>query len=78
MLAKRLQLVIVLIPIVVGSSRPVAVVCVFVALFIALPPGSTADFLSGWIRPSLAIIVIVRASLVLARHQFGFVGGDIF
>ena len=80
MLAKRLQIVIALIPIVVGL---IAAGGWWFAGLATLLVGIAAweywhIFSQGGYAPSLPLLVIGATSLVLIRHQFGFVGSDVF
>jgi len=80
MLAKRLQIVIVLIPIVVGL---IAAGGRWFAGTVALLIGIAAweywrIFSEGGYSPSLFILVAGTALLVLTRNQFSFIGSDVF
>ena len=80
MLAKRLQIVIILIPIVVGL---IAAGGWWFAGAVALLIGIAAweywrIFSEGGYAPSLVVLVAGAMLLVLTRNQFGFIGSDIF
>jgi len=79
MLAKRLQIVIVLIPVVVGL---IAAGGWWFAIVVALFAGIAAweywrIFKHGGYTPSLMILMSGAVSLVLTRHLFEFAGSDI-